>query len=138
MLNGILDFMGEHIHCVISTVSDANQPESAMVGFSCNKILEIIFGTSNESRKYKNLLGNPDIAIVIGDSTAEIQYEGLAEVIPQANYTDLIENQHIKKIPGAAKYRDDPHQVYFKVTPKWIRYTQHNETNIINEFTEFA
>jgi hypothetical protein len=52
----ILDFLGENKLTVISTVdSQNNKPEAAVVAFAEKENLELIFGTSNTSRKYKNI-----------------------------------------------------------------------------------
>lgn len=134
----LIAFMDRNELCVISTVNSSHTPESAIVGFTNNEDLTLFIGTSNKSRKYANLTQSPKVAIVIGGQEAEVQYEGTAEIIESGAYRDLVEQKHIKKLPGAAEYRDDPDQVYIKITPSWIRFLQHGSGGSVEEFTEFA
>lgn len=131
-------FMDEHFLCVLSTVSEDLRSESAYVGFISNEGYEIIIGTSNQSRKYKNLTRNRAVSIVIADTTGEVQYEGKAEVITPENYETLIAENSFKKLPGLEKYRNDPTQVYLRIRPTWIRFILHGEPDQLTEFTEFA
>jgi uncharacterized pyridoxamine 5'-phosphate oxidase family protein len=78
----IYDVIKNHKLAVISTVSETGKPESALVGFAVSKNLELIFDTVKTSRKYKNLINNPAVAVVIGwDDEITIQFEGLANEI---------------------------------------------------------
>ncbi len=114
------------------------KPESAIVGFTHTERLELIIGTSNKSRKYANLSQNPHVAVVIGDESGEIQYEGDVEILPNGEYKNMVEEAHIEKLPGAADYREDPSQAYIKVHPTWIRFLKHGENGGLQEYTEVA
>jgi len=71
---------------VISTIWLNNKPESALVGIAVSEELEIIFDTVKASRKYRNLLHNPSIAVVIGwDNETTAQCEGIAAEVTGAN-----------------------------------------------------
>ncbi len=73
----IFEFLNNNKVAVVSTIhSDEDTPESAVVGFGNNESLELVFGTSNTSRKYKNLQKNPNVSFVIGWSseTGSVQY----------------------------------------------------------------
>lgn len=135
MKDKMLDFLKEHIFCVISTVGPNNRPESAFVAFS-NVGTDLYIGTSNESRKFANLTTNPSVAVVIADERGEVQYEGHAKVVDPQNFSK-VEEEHLSKIPGSSKYRDDPTQEYLHITPTWIRFIEHSESDNMEEFTEF-
>jgi general stress protein 26 len=135
MKNNMLDFLNERKYCVISTVDTNGKPESAFVAYS-NEGLELFIGTSNKSRKFANLITNPSVAIVVADETGEVQYEGQAKAVDPENFSE-VEEKHLSKIPGSRKYRDDPTQVYIHISPSWIRYIEHGEPDIMEEFTEF-
>ena len=137
MKEKMLDFLSQRELCVISTVSVEGKPESAIVGFSHTKEMTIVVGTSKKSRKYANVVQNPHVAIVIGDHTGEVQYEGQAEILEHGVYKDMVEQAHIAKLPGAAEYREDPNQVYLKVNPTWIRFLKHGQGGGLEEFAEF-
>ena len=54
----ILEFGQQHDLCVLSTVSPANTPESAVIKCAISEKFEIIFNTYNTYRKYKNMEQN--------------------------------------------------------------------------------
>lgn len=138
MKDMMFDFLSNRELCVVSTVGIDGTPESALVGFSHMQDLTIIIGTSKKSRKYANLLQNSHIAIVVGDGEGEVQYEGQAEVIEGGVYRDMVEREHIAKLPGAAEYREDPNQAYIKITPTWIRFLKHGAGGGMQEFSDFS
>ena len=137
MKDKMLEFMNGHLLCTMATVTPNALPEAAYVGFTFNEKMEIFVGTLNWSRKYHNIKQNNSVAIVIADTKGEVQYEGKAEEITDADYRQRIEENHMKKIPGAAKYRENPEQVYFKITPTWARFISHGDPDEMEEFTEF-
>ena len=110
---------------VIST-TDGLAPESAFVGFASTSDLVVIFGTKTNTRKYKNIHNNPNVALVFDDDKkTTVQYEGTASVL---NGEELVRYKEIYflKTPTSKKYEHQPLQIYLKVTPKWIRYTDYS------------
>lgn len=108
--------------CVFSTVSD-NKPQSSLMGFGVTEELELIFGTSNKSRKFSNIKSNLNVSVVFSlKNHKTVQYEGTAELL---NDEDLekYKNIYFDLRPSVRKYESLPDQVYFKVKPIWIRYT---------------
>lgn len=65
---------------VISTVSTKSTPESAVVYFSHDENLNLYFTTRSTSRKYKNIVENPNVSFVIytENPPQTIQIEGVA------------------------------------------------------------
>lgn len=114
---------------VIATNSiNRKSPEAALVAVTITEKLNIIFGTSADSRKSKNITLNPNIAFVIGGDEMRkttIQIEGIASLLEDAE-RKTAEELHCIRHPNSAKYRNDPKQQYFKMTPHWIRY--HNSS----------
>ncbi len=120
----IYEFIKSHNLAVISTVTHDFLPQSAVIGFSQKENLELVIGTSSKSRKYQNLLKNPRVALVIGwDKGKTVQYEGEAVEIKGAIERKEAMNNHLSKIPSAAKILNDSEAAIFKIVPKWIRYT---------------
>ena len=134
----VMYFLESQPFCVIATASSAAQPEAAYVAYTSNDNLELVIGTSNQSRKYANIVQNSSAAFVIADKAAEVQYEGEVEVITAAAYETMTEEGRFKKLSGFDKYRNDPSQVYLKVSPTWIRFILHGDPDQIVEFTEFT
>ena len=129
----IYEFIRKHLYAVISTVSDKNMPESALIGIAVSEDLEIVFDTVNSSRKYKNILQNPNVAIVIGwDNEVTLQLEGTArELSPEdTSYKEL----YFDVFPDA-KIRAETWEdvVHFVIKPNWVRYSNLNDPNTIEE-----
>jgi uncharacterized pyridoxamine 5'-phosphate oxidase family protein len=126
-------FLDQHKLAVLSTVNEKNLPEAALVGFAVTKDLQLIFDTVATSRKYKNLLKNPTIAFVIGwENETTIQYEGVAKVLSK---DDALLETYFEKFPeGRERKSTWKDIVYFVVEPKWIRYSDFNEPQKIEEF----
>ena len=115
------EFLKDKHYCVISTVSKESKSESAYVAFSENEDLEIMIGTSRQSRKFRNILHNPNVSIVFWDGDKKtLQYEGVAHTLGKAEWQSKTKLHYVKQ-PGAAKYETDPSQTYFVVKPSWVR-----------------
>ena len=109
---------------VLSTVNQEGQPESAVVGFGETDDLELIFGTSQLSRKAKNISQNDRVAVVIGwTNEGTLQYEGTARLLTGSEAEKYAEIYY-QKSPGSRRYRDDPNERYFLITPGWLRFSQ--------------
>ncbi len=130
----LYNFIKHHTLAVISTLSKDNKPEAALVGFAVSEHLEIVFDTVKTSRKYPNLLQNPFVAVVIGwDNEITAQYEGVAEELtgPDADHYKEI---YFEVYPdGRERAVTWPHIVHFKITPKWIRYSNFNDPVVVEE-----
>jgi general stress protein 26 len=133
----ILNFLKQHDDCVIATIGE-NGPEAATVGFSEAPELELTIGTLNDSRKYQNIKRNPHVAVVVGFSgEVTVQYEG---IVRELAGDELLERQklHFRKIPGVEHYKDEPGQVYFSISPAWIRITDYTQDEPVEELERFA
>jgi general stress protein 26 len=107
---------------VVATNSGTT-PKSAVVAVSETQDLEIIFGSFKETRKNRNLERDPRISLVIGwESAMTLQIEGEARRL-EGDERITAEDIHCRKNALSKKYKDDPRQEYFKVRPKWIRYS---------------
>jgi uncharacterized pyridoxamine 5'-phosphate oxidase family protein len=121
----ILDFMASNRLTVISTVDvKSNKSEAAVLAFAEKDTLELIFGTSNTSRKYQNLQNNKNVSFVIGwtDELGTLQYEGIARELSgdeAIEHGTLMADKH----EGARKFLSHADQRYFLVNPTWLRFT---------------
>jgi general stress protein 26 len=120
---------------VIATTNKAEQPEAALVGIAVSVNLEIIFDTIKISRKYHNILQNPKVALVIGwDDETTIQYEGTAEVLGNDAVAENLKEIYFRAFPdGRERAETWPGLVHIKVTPQWLRYSNFNEPQVIQE-----
>jgi len=125
-LEEILAFLRQHEECVISTIGPNGEPQSATVGFSEDGKGELMFGTFDASRKFRNLNRDPRVSVVVGfEGSTTVQYEGVAR---QLTGDELLERQkaHFAKMPSVEKYKNNPGQVYFTIAPTWMRYTNYH------------
>lgn len=130
----IYNFIKQHSLAVISTTTIENKPEAALVGFAISEKLEIIFDTVKTSRKYKNLLQNPNVAVVIGwDNETTVQYEGTATKLSGDDADDYKEIYFSVYPDGRERAVTWPDIVHFKITPKWLRYSNFNDLVMIEE-----
>jgi len=120
----IFEFLNQQAHAVVSTVNKQGNPQAALVGFGQTTDLQIIFGTDMTTRKAQNLSHNTHVAMVINGDDSCVQLEGIAKQTSGEElkkYFDLF----FKKMPGLEKYSHLKNQIYFVVTPNWIRYIDH-------------
>jgi pyridoxine/pyridoxamine 5'-phosphate oxidase len=119
----VSEFIKQHPLAVLSTVTSDALPEAAVVGIHPGDNFEIIFGTFRTSRKYANLEKNPRVALVIGwDKGKTVQYEGEAKELPAQAVVEF-EKAHMGQMSSAAKYASKEDAVFYKITPRWVRYT---------------
>lgn len=124
----LYNFIRQHKYAVLSTVSQNNMPESAVVGFVVTPDLKLFFDTVSDSRKYKNLTLNSNISFVIGwDNSLTLQYEGIAK-IPNHKELDNLLQTYLEVFPdGIDRKKNWKNIAYFCVEPKWIRYSDFNK-----------
>ena len=123
----ILEFIKKHQIGVIAT-TDGVKPEAAVVEYGETDDLELIIDAFISSRKCKNIFQNPKVAFVIGwDDNITIQYDGEAtelKGVELAKYKVV----YFKKNPQAKKWEHREGITYFKIVPKWIRYSDLNKS----------
>ncbi len=95
----IHQFVSQHRYALISSLGPNNTPQSALIGIAVSENLEIIFDTVKSSRKYPNVIANPNCSLVIGwENEQTLQFEGLA---------------HEPQGPDLAQYQ----KIYFQTWP---------------------
>lgn len=123
----LYNYIRQHKFAVLATVSPDNIPESAYVGIAVTPDLEIIFDTVSDSRKYRNLLSNPNVSFVIGwDDEQTVQYEGTAKIPEDRELDKLLETYFAIFPDGIERKENWKNLAYFSVEPKWIRYSDFN------------
>ena len=132
----LLKFIKKQKLAVISTVSPDSIPEAAVLEFGETDELELIFDTFIKSRKYENLKVNPKAAFVIGwDENITAQYLGEAVEL-EGEELQRCKDYYFKKNPRAKEWDGREGIAYFKVMPKWIKYSDLNKHPWeIHEFT---
>lgn len=123
----VYDFLQDpaHMHGVLGYLDAVGNPDSAFVGFSVMPNLDIIFGTSNDSRKFSCILANKHVSFNVSDEAKRqtIQLKGIVEMIPKPDF-DQYENAHYAKIGESfRKFKDAPDREFFIIRPTWLRFS---------------
>jgi general stress protein 26 len=131
----IYQFINQQKLGVVSTIKLLNKPEAAVIGIAISVNLEIIFDTVKTSRKHQNILQNPNVALVTGwDDEITVQYEGIAEILGDDNEAGNLKEVYFRTFPdGRERAETWPGLVHIKLSPKWIRYSNFNEPQVIKE-----
>ncbi len=129
-------FIAKHKLGVLSTIAEANTPQSALVGIAVTPELEIVFDTVKTTRKYPNLVARPRCSFVIGWAGEQtLQYEGEAEEL-RASELERFQDVYFRAWPDGPSRLSWPGIVYFVVKPLWIRYSDFDmNPPLIQEFT---
>jgi general stress protein 26 len=122
-------FLRSHKLAVQASVSAANAPQAAVVGFVVTDELELFFDTLESTRKALNLRCNPKIALVIGGLTAgderTVQYEGIADE-PHGAELNALKQLYFARFPDGRDRQTSPGITYFRARPTWIRFSDYN------------
>jgi len=118
---------------VLATTSGDHQPEAAVVGIAITGGLEIVFDTVRASRKYRNLIARPKVALVIGwKNETTIQFEGDATELGPGD--DAYRETYYAVFPeGRERTANWEGLTHFVIRPRWIRYSNFNEPVQIEE-----
>jgi hypothetical protein len=132
----LYSFMRKHRYGVVSCISANDTPQSALVGIATTEELEIIFDTVKSSRKYQNLIVRPSCAFVVGWSGEQtVQFEGVASE-PNGSELKRYQELYFAVWPDGPARMSWPGITYFVVRPRWIRYSDFDQSPpIIEEVT---
>ncbi len=113
---------------VVSTLGADGAPQSALVGIAVTPELEIVFDTVEKSRKFANIARDPRVAFAIGwQGEITVQYEGVARQISSTELGAYHEAYFRKFTDGPARLKWEG-ITYYVVGPKWIRYSNYNQS----------
>lgn len=122
----IYDYISKAPLAVLSTMGECHDgPESALIAFAQNEDLELYFMTFADSRKYANLQRNPSVSLVIGFECKTIQYEGAACELRETAIEEALYAFSLKQTPCSSDYLHDSRARFFKIKPKWVRYSDY-------------
>jgi len=133
----VSEFLANSKTCTIATVDGNGHPMAATVGFSHGDKFEILIATNEQTHKFKNILINPNVAIVVGfEMPYTVQYEGVAKACTAEELGNRLE-KHFEKVPNAKKFAGSLGQKYILVSPKWMRFTDMSKGPEVTETREF-
>jgi hypothetical protein len=115
-------FISRHRYAVVSSVSDAGTPQSALVGIAVTNELEIVFDTLRSTRKYRNLIARPACSAVVGSGEQTLQFEGVA-CEPVGDELVRYREIYFSAWPDGRERLDSPGLTHLVLTPQWIRFS---------------
>lgn len=120
----LLAFVRANRWATVSSVSPDGEPQGSVVRIVATDAFELVFDTTETTRKTANLRHSAKVGLVIGwDNDQTIQIQGLAD---EPGGEEL---QHLKQIysstyPDYCRTRQRMNGlIYFRVRPKWMRYS---------------
>ena len=124
--DGLLQFLRAHRVAVQASVSASGEPQAAAVGVAFTDRFEIVFDTTEATRKAANLRHNPRLAFVIGGAgrgeERTVQYEGIADE-PRGAELERLRQLYFAVYPDGPARMQWPGIIYVRVKPTWIRYS---------------
>lgn len=119
--SGFVSFVRERGLAVVATRSADGAPEAALVGVACTDAGELIFDTSIDSRKYRNISEFDRVAVVIGwDDETTVQCEGRAEVLTGAA-RDRCLPVYFAQYPDGRDRAESSTIAHMRIRPDWLR-----------------
>jgi pyridoxine/pyridoxamine 5'-phosphate oxidase len=123
----LVAFLRQHRLAVVSTLRDG-APQAAVVGIAVTEALDIIFDTLTTSRKYANISADPRVALVIGwDAEQTVQFEGIAE-LPSGDELESSKQAYFAVSPDGRAREKWPNIAYVRIRPRWLRYSDFEQT----------
>ena len=128
---------------VISTIMDDGSPEAALIGIAVTPELELIFDTVDTTRKCANLRRDPRAALVIGWRGDYLNHTGGFETMQCNGIADEPQGEELARVldvyfamhPEGQSRQGWPGLTYFRVRPRWLRYSSYYRPRAIAELT---
>ncbi len=133
----LYSFLSQHRYGVVSSISPAGTPQSALVGIATTPDLEIVFDTVKSSRKYPNLIARPACSFVVGWAGEQtVQFEGIAAE-PKVPELKHYQEMYFAVWPDGPSRLSWPGITHFVVRPRWIRYSDYDQRPPLIEESTF-
>jgi general stress protein 26 len=120
-IDELVEFVRARGLAVVASVDPSGRPEAALIGVAATDRGEIVFDTSNHSRKVVNVEHHPLVALVIGwDDEVTLQCEGTAD-FPTGEDLARCQAVYFEQYPDGRARADWPDIRYVRVQPTWLR-----------------
>jgi hypothetical protein len=114
-----------HMHGTLAYLGADGHPDTALVAFSATPSLEIIFGTSDQSRKFGCLTADARVGFNVTDVNYRltIQLTGRARELCEREM-DRLKADHYQKLGAASeRFHGLPGQHFYTISPIEVRFT---------------
>ena len=128
----LFEFASRCHHAVIATAGPSGA-EAALMDIAVTPELEIIFETTEATRKIHNMQDDPRVAFVIGwENNQTLQYEGTVKE-PSGREQERVIAQYFTVFPHKLSHQYWPGNHIFLVKPRWIRFSDYNSPRSVEE-----
>jgi hypothetical protein len=119
----LVRFLRRYKLAVQASVTTGGAPQAAVVGFAVSDACEIVFDTLTSTRKYRNLVADARIALVIGwDHEITAQIEGVVD-FPTGDELARLREVYFVPYPDGRDRLAWEGITHARVRPTWVRYT---------------
>src|SRR5579872_4695175 len=119
-------FIRQHQLGVIATASPDGLPEAALLNIAATPDLELIFETTDATRKFSNLQRNPRAEMVIGwEGGRTLQCRGIVDE-PPGREGERLKAAYLSVFPENVSHQHWPGNHYFRLRPGWVRLSDYN------------
>ena len=132
----LLAYMRANRLAVVSSLAADGAPQSALVGVATSAEFEVVFDTTETTRKHANLRHDSRVSLVMsGPGEQTLQVEGFAAPLPARGQdgADLREVYYAAWPDGRARL-EWPGLVYWRISPRWARYSDFDRGPLIKTF----
>jgi pyridoxine/pyridoxamine 5'-phosphate oxidase len=131
----VASFISKQRYGVVSSISDAGLPQSAVVGIASTNEMELIFDTLTSTRKYRNLSARPRCAFVLYAGEQTLQFEGSA-FEPRGEELARYQEIYFSAWPECREHLSWPGLTHLVVKPVWMRFSDYDQKPaLIEEIT---
>ena len=116
----LVELLRRYRLAVVASVAEDGAPQAATVGIAVSDTLELVFDTLASTRKYRNLIRNPLVALVLGEGEVTIQVEGTADV-PAGDELVRLQGVYFAAYPDGRDRVAWPGITWIRVRPHWLR-----------------
>lgn len=121
----ISEFLSGQMMGEVASVNEEGRPQAATVAFyHTDDLGRFIIGTSDTSRKAKNLTRDGRVAFVVTDlaTRCTVQFDGTARQLTPEESEELVD-KYYQKLPFLAATRTTKGRCHFVLEPHWLRFT---------------
>ena len=119
----LIAFVRERRLAVVASRGPDGAPQAALVGVAATDLAEIIFDTSDSSRKYANIQRDSRVAVVVGwDDEVTVQCEGQADVL-DGDELERCRRFYFEQFPDGRERAAWPDIAYVRIRPHWVRHS---------------
>ncbi len=122
----MLEFLKGQRLAVLASVSEAGGPHAAMIGIAVTDQFELLFDTLETTRKARDLLRDPRVAMVIGGwspgAERTVQYEGIVDE-PRGEELERLRAVAYRAYPDGRALASGRRVILLRARPTWIWYS---------------